>query len=148
MKWTPIRYSWYAQFISQFMLIVASCHRSSFLIILGRSMWFCFSIRWISHSFVPLVGWDFLLPCQCNNWTERFYMLRLDVYWSLFFFCYDRDNCFQWPIWRISEVKYRSIGCFNRQCGKLVHHHHSCITVCVWMCGLLCWWLLLHELIW
>ena len=43
-------------FIFPIIIVNLLCCRSSFLNILGRSMWSCFSIHWISRLYAPLVN--------------------------------------------------------------------------------------------
>lgn len=94
----------------------ASYFRLNSLNTLGRNMWFSFSTHWTSHLFVPQVC---LTLNKSKNWS-------LDISWCYSFLLFSphfsfvcRDHCFQRSPCRIWAAKYRNIGCFSRQRGKL-----------------------------
>ena len=85
----------------------------------------------LDFTFVCPTGQFDVWKCQlkfdsCGHWISSFcFFFFSHSPWgmlNLFYplpkpFC--RDHCFQWPLWRVWEVKHRNIGCFYWQCGKL-----------------------------
>lgn len=72
----------------------------------------------LDFTFVCPTGESKTGPCDHIDYHIIELVIVGSAFYKSFHYLCCRDYCFQWPLWRISEVEHGSIGCIHRQCGK------------------------------